>query len=155
MSERLDIVGRAGRRESGVVTDHRRTLGQAAEAEAARALQRAGLAVVERNVRFPEGEIDLVCRDDEVVVFVEVKCRRAGWDDSPAAAVSWRKHDASPAWPSTTSSGDGSTAYAAASTSCRSPSTRAARSTSATCARHSTRPAANVAGQSDPTTTRS
>jgi putative endonuclease len=91
MSERLDIVGRAGRRESGVVTDNRRTLGQAAEAEAARALQRAGLAVVERNVRFPEGEIDLVCRDDEVVVFVEVKCRRAGWDDAPAAAVSRQK----------------------------------------------------------------
>jgi len=91
MSERLDIVGRAGRREPGVVTDHRRTLGQAAEAEAARALQRAGLAVVERNVRFPEGEIDLVCRDDEVVVFVEVKCRRAGWDHAPAAAVSWQK----------------------------------------------------------------
>ena len=91
MSERLDIVGRAGRRESDVVTDNRRTLGQAAEAEAARALQRAGLAVVERNVRFPEGEIDLVCRDDEVVVFVEVKCRRAGWDDAPAAAVSWQK----------------------------------------------------------------
>jgi putative endonuclease len=91
MSERLDIVGRAGRRDPGVVTDNRRTLGQAAEAEAARALERAGLAVVERNVRFPEGEIDLVCRDDEVVVFVEVKCRRAGWDNAPAAAVSWQK----------------------------------------------------------------
>ena len=87
----MDIVGHAGRRESGGVTDHRRTLGQAAEAEAARTLERAGLAVVERNVRFPEGEIDLVCRDDEVVVFVEVKCRRAGWDDAPAAAVSWQK----------------------------------------------------------------
>jgi putative endonuclease len=87
----LDIVGRAGRRDPGVVTDNRRTLGQAAEAEAARALERAGLAVVERNVRFPEGEIDLVCRDAEVVVFVEVKCRRAGWDNAPAAAVSWQK----------------------------------------------------------------
>ncbi len=80
-----------GRRESGAVTEARRTLGQAAEAEAARALQRAGLAVIERNVRFPEGEIDLVCREDGVVVFVEVKCRRAGWDEAPAAAVSWHK----------------------------------------------------------------
>ena len=87
----MDIVGRAVRRDSDVVTDHRRTLGQAAEAEAARALERAGLAVIERNVRFPEGEIDLVCRDDGVVVFVEVKCRRAGWDEAPAAAVSWHK----------------------------------------------------------------
>jgi putative endonuclease len=73
------------------VTDNRRSLGQAAASEAARALERAGLAVVERNVRFPEGEIDLVCRDEGVFVFVEVKCRRAGWDDAPAAAVSWHK----------------------------------------------------------------
>ena len=47
--------------------------------------------MIERNVRFPEGEIDLVCREDGVVVFVEVKCRRAGWDEAPAAAVSWHK----------------------------------------------------------------
>jgi putative endonuclease len=91
LSQRLDIVRRVQRRESGAVTEARRTLGQAAEAEAARALQRAGLAVIERNVRFPEGEIDLVCREDGVVVFVEVKCRRAGWDEAPAAAVSWHK----------------------------------------------------------------
>jgi putative endonuclease len=87
----LDIVRRARRRDAGRVADHRRTLGQAAEAEAARALERAGFAIVERNVRLPEGEIDLVCRDGGVVVFVEVKCRRAGWDEAPAAAVSWHK----------------------------------------------------------------
>lgn len=69
----------------------RQELGRAAEDAAARILERAGLAVAERNVRFPEGEIDLVCRDDGVVVFVEVKCRRAGWDEAPAAAVSWHK----------------------------------------------------------------
>jgi putative endonuclease len=73
------------------MADHRQTLGRAAEDAAARFLQHAGLAVTERNVRFAEGEIDLVCRDDGVVVFVEVKCRRRGWDDAPAAAVSWHK----------------------------------------------------------------
>ena len=26
-----------------------------------------------------------------MVVFVEVKCRRRGWDEAPAAAVSWHK----------------------------------------------------------------
>jgi putative endonuclease len=71
--------------------DQRRSLGLAAEAEAAAFLERAGLRVMGRNVRFPEGEIDLVCFDGPVLVFVEVKCRRAGWDDTPAAAVSWRK----------------------------------------------------------------
>jgi putative endonuclease len=73
------------------VTHARQTLGRVAEDAAARFLQRAGLAVSERNVRFREGEIDLVCRDAGVVVFVEVKCRRATWGDAPAAAVSWRK----------------------------------------------------------------
>ena len=58
---------------------------------AGRALEKAGLRVVDRNVRLTGGEIDLVCRDGDVWVFVEVKARRPGWDDSPAAAVSWRK----------------------------------------------------------------
>jgi putative endonuclease len=71
--------------------DRRQTLGRAAEEAAAAFLTAAGLAIVERNVRFREGEIDLVCRDAGAVVFVEVKCRRAGWDAAPAAAVSWHK----------------------------------------------------------------
>ena len=91
LSARLDIAARPRPRDAGIVADARRGLGQAAEAEAARVLERAGLAVIERNVRFHEGEIDLVCFDGGVVVFVEVKCRRAGWDESPAAAVSWHK----------------------------------------------------------------
>lgn len=71
--------------------DHRRALGAAAEQEAAHCLMRAGLAVVDRNVRLTGGEIDLVCREGDVWVFVEVKARRRGWDDSPGAAVSWQK----------------------------------------------------------------
>jgi putative endonuclease len=73
------------------MTDRRQALGRAAEQAAAEHLQRTGLTVLERNVRFRAGELDLVCRDGAVVVFVEVKCRRAGWDDTPAAAVAWSK----------------------------------------------------------------
>jgi putative endonuclease len=71
--------------------DPRRTLGRVAEEAAARHLERAGLAVVARNVRLCGGEIDLVCRDAGVLVFVEVKCRRARWGDAPGAAVTWQK----------------------------------------------------------------
>ena len=81
----------AATRYTGRVSDARRTLGRAAEDAAARFLERAGLAVTDRNVRFREGEIDLVCCDAGVVVFVEVKCRRASWGDAPAAAVAWHK----------------------------------------------------------------
>lgn len=72
-------------------TDPRRRIGRDAEDAAARHLARGGLRVVARNVRFAEGEIDLVCREADVWVFVEVKCRRAAWGDAPAAAVSWWK----------------------------------------------------------------
>jgi len=71
--------------------DNRRAIGMRAETIAADALQRAGLTVIERNVRLPEGEIDLVCRERDCWVFVEVKCRRPAWGDAPAAAVSWHK----------------------------------------------------------------
>lgn len=75
----------------GIVADQRRSIGQAAEDAAAHWLTRAGLALLERNVRFAEGEIDLVCRDRDVVVFVEVKCRRPHWGEGPGDAVSWDK----------------------------------------------------------------
>jgi len=76
---------------TGAVGDARRSLGQAAETAAATWLRRAGLAIVERNVRFREGEIDLVCRDGDAIVFVEVKCRHARWGHGPGEAVSWQK----------------------------------------------------------------
>jgi len=69
-------------------TDPRQALGRTAEAAAAAHLSRAGLTVLARNVRFREGEIDLVCRDRDVLVFVEVKGRRTTWGDAPGAAVS-------------------------------------------------------------------
>ncbi len=71
--------------------DPRHARGRAAEDAAAASLARAGLRVVERNVRLREGEVDLVCREGDVWVFVEVKARHARWDDGPGAAVSWRK----------------------------------------------------------------
>ena len=73
------------------MTEARQTLGRNAEDAAAAFLQRAGLSVIARNVRFAEGEIDLVCREGRVWVFVEVKCRHARWGEGPAAAVSFAK----------------------------------------------------------------
>lgn len=80
----------AGAHHRGMA-DPRHLRGRDAEDAAARFLERAGLRVVERNVRFQHGELDLVCHDGDAWVFVEVKCRRASWGDAPSAAVSWRK----------------------------------------------------------------
>lgn len=71
--------------------DQRQVRGRAAEAAAAEFLRRAGFQVVATNVRLPGGEIDLVCRERDCWVFVEVKGRQAGWGDAPEAAVSWWK----------------------------------------------------------------
>lgn len=49
--------------------------GREAEERAARHLERRGLRVVERNFRVRGGEIDLICRDGRVLVFVEVRQR--------------------------------------------------------------------------------
>ena len=61
--------------------------GRAAEDLAARFLAASGLVILERNVRLPGGELDLVARDGEVVVFVEVRSRRRGSRFSPEATV--------------------------------------------------------------------
>src|SRR5712692_7571621 len=71
--------------------DRRRVAGADAEQRAARSLEAAGLRVVQRNVRFRGGEIDIVCPHGDAWVFVEVKARRPGWDAGAAAAVSWHK----------------------------------------------------------------
>ncbi len=63
----------------------RQATGAAAEAEAARYLESRGLRVAERNFRVRGGEIDLICRDRDAVVFVEVR-QRARSDFGGAAA---------------------------------------------------------------------
>ena len=75
----------------GARRDPRQAIGYQAEHAAAAHLTRAGLRVIARNVRLRHGEIDLVCREADTVVFVEVKCRHATWGDPPSAAVSWHK----------------------------------------------------------------
>ena len=57
--------------------NRRQELGAFGERVAAHRLEAAGLEIVARNVRTSSGEIDLVARDGEDVVFVEVRTRRA------------------------------------------------------------------------------
>ena len=73
------------------MSDPRRGRGRAGEDAAVAHLVGRGLDVVERNVRSRLGELDLVCRDRDVWVFVEVKARRPGWGDPAGAAVTAAK----------------------------------------------------------------
>ncbi len=61
--------------------------GREGEAVAARYLEGRGLKVIERNFRVRGGEIDLVCRDGKVLVFVEVRLRSRGDFGGAAASI--------------------------------------------------------------------
>lgn len=58
-----------------------------AERVAERELVRLGYRIVERNFRCTAGELDLVARDGETLVFVEVRSRRTDRYGSALAAV--------------------------------------------------------------------
>jgi uncharacterized protein (TIGR00252 family) len=72
-------------------SDMRRQLGNHGEDLAAAALKQQGYKILERNYVTPLGEIDLVARQGEMVVVVEVKTRKTTRFGSPQEAVSSTK----------------------------------------------------------------
>ena len=62
-------------------------LARAGEEEAVRMLRDKGYVILQRNVRFPGGELDIVARQGRTLVFVEVKTRRRGENGLPLEAV--------------------------------------------------------------------
>jgi putative endonuclease len=65
--------------------------GMLGEEAAKRHLRRTGFKFLTANYRSRHGEIDLVCRDEDCLVFVEVKTRSSEEWVRPAAAVDARK----------------------------------------------------------------
>ena len=66
--------------------------GLAAEETVAREYQRRGAKLRRQRHRTPEGEIDLVLREGDMLVFVEVKKRKHGpGPDSPVSQRQWRR----------------------------------------------------------------
>ncbi len=65
--------------------------GRAAEDAAAALLEAHGYRIVGRNVRLPGGEIDIIAREGDTVVFVEVKARANAAFGSAVQSVDARK----------------------------------------------------------------
>ncbi len=65
----------------------RSILGTAGEAAASAWLEAHGYKILDQNVRTRFGEIDLVARIGDVIVFVEVKSRTSGRFGHPAEAI--------------------------------------------------------------------
>ena len=66
-------------------------LGDRGERIAARLLRKLGYRILARNYRCPMGEIDLIAKDGDTVVFVEVKTRSGRGFGAPEEAVGPRK----------------------------------------------------------------
>ncbi len=62
-------------------------LGRYGEDVAVGHLEAAGMVVLARNWRCPEGELDIIARDGSTLVFCEVKTRSGVGYGSPAEAV--------------------------------------------------------------------
>jgi putative endonuclease len=71
--------------------NRRQQFGEAGEALAARLLREHGYKIIATNYRTRLGEIDIIARDGDTIVFVEVKARQGGQFGAPKQAVTPRK----------------------------------------------------------------
>jgi len=65
--------------------------GKKGEALAVHRLKKAGYKIIETNYRTQLGEIDIVAKDNDTIVFVEVKSRRSLHFGNPKQAVTLQK----------------------------------------------------------------
>lgn len=70
---------------------NQRKLGSYYEALAAKYLQNIGYEILERNYRCRYGEVDLIAKDGDYLVFVEVKFRQSPSQGGSLAAVTRKK----------------------------------------------------------------
>jgi putative endonuclease len=70
---------------------HTRARGRSAEDDGARWLEGQGLSIVERNVQFRAGELDLVALDGDTLCFIEIKARASARFGQAVRAVTERK----------------------------------------------------------------
>ena len=76
---------------AGTVTVERQRFGKSGEDRAVEELERRGYAILARRYRTKHGEIDIVARDGDTTVFVEVKARASAEFGTAAEAVTRRK----------------------------------------------------------------
>lgn len=68
-----------------------KTDGRKAEELTARYLEHIGMVILEKNYRCRQGEVDLIGKDREYLVFIEVKARKTNACGYPGEAVTVRK----------------------------------------------------------------
>lgn len=76
-----------------VARSERVSLGNRGEDIAWRELERRGYALIARHFRTRAGEIDIIARDGDTLVFVEVRTRSSDQAGTAAESVTRRKRD--------------------------------------------------------------
>ena len=73
------------------MTDKTYKKGLAGESQAVQYLEKQGMTLVHKRYRSPAGEADLIMRDGDALVFVEVKLRYTGTSGDGLMAVTPKK----------------------------------------------------------------
>lgn len=69
----------------------RARVGRSAEILAAAELGKRGYRIIASNYRCRRGEIDLIAKDGDSIVFIEVRCKRGGEFGTPAESITHSK----------------------------------------------------------------
>ncbi len=73
------------------MTMKRRQVGLAGEKEARNYLESKGYEIIETNYRCPLGEIDIIAREQETIVFIEVRTRTGLAFGGPEESINFKK----------------------------------------------------------------
>lgn len=70
---------------------HKKLLGRVGEKQARHLLEEKGYQIIKTNYKTKLGEIDIIAKDGEAIVFVEVKTRKNDTFGAPGEAVNYKK----------------------------------------------------------------
>ena len=73
------------------MSKHKQEIGKKGETVAVRYLKKQGYRIIEQNYRSKAGEIDIIAREKQSLVFVEVKTRSSRSFGSPKWAITAKK----------------------------------------------------------------
>lgn len=73
------------------MSDHRQQLGKSGESIAIKHLKKNGYRILEQNYRNEMGEIDIIAKDKDALVFIEVKARTTYRFGDPKYAITPKK----------------------------------------------------------------
>jgi putative endonuclease len=91
VAKKMNLLEKIKARFTGKEKPEHLRRGELGERAAKKFLQKQGIKFLAANFRSARGEIDLIFRDDDCLVFIEVKARSSEDWTRPAAAVDARK----------------------------------------------------------------